>query len=113
MTKYRYFGRMVGVNDALCMKIANVSPETYYNELSEEERHQLTVKALKSSEDAAKVIIVLLRLSEDATMYNYSNEIECQDLKIGVREGMMFIGHNEELMRLTLPINFWQGNSPK
>ena len=36
-----------------------------------------------------------------------SNQIEEREYKIGLREGMKMVKDNDNLMRLTLPIDYW------
>lgn len=105
ITKERYGGRIVGLLDALGMKYCpHLTPEEFY-QLPETERQRYSIQGVEQ-ENCYGVIADLRRLSFnsiDAT----SHHERMREYKIGLREGMMMVNHNEDLMKLTLPINYW------
>lgn len=105
ITKERYGGRIVGLLDALGMKYhRHLTPEEFY-QLPEVERQRYSMYGVEQ-ENCHGVIADLRRLSFNTNEASSPLE-QIREYKIGLREGMMMVKHNEDLMKLTLPINYW------
>ena len=104
ISKYRYFGRLTGLVDALGMKYSQLPPDDYYK-LPREKMVLYTAQGIGRNH-CEGLCKKLHQLSEDAEMPP-SNQIEEREYKIGLREGMKMVKDNDNLMRLTLPIDYW------
>ena len=102
ISKFRYLGRLTGLGDALAMKKCGLSPDDYYK-LSRDEMVLATARGIGGNE---AIVQKLMELAGDAELPP-SSLFEEQEYKIGLREGMMLVRNNENLSRLTLPIEFW------
>ncbi len=104
ISKYRYFGRLTGLVDALGMKASQLSPDDYYR-LPRDRMVLYTAQGIGRNH-CQDLCNKLQQLSGDAKLPP-SNQYEEQEYKIGLREGMKMVRNNDNLMRLTLPIDYW------
>lgn len=103
ISKHRYVGRMVGLMDWIGISYSNLCPDEYYS-LSEKERE----KYVKHGMCKGNFDTVLKRLSElTRGISEFYKPEDIINYKIGLREGMLIAKHNDNLMKLTLPISFW------
>lgn len=91
LSKYRYFGRFIGLIDALGMKECKLSPDDYYK-LPKERMVLYSARGI-GKYNCQELAKKLQELSGNASLPPPSKKEE-QEFKIGLREGMRAVWDN-------------------
>lgn len=87
-----------------CKHCPHLTIEEFY-QLPETERQRCSLFGI-DKENCYGVLADLHRLSCNSIGATSPQE-RIREYKIGLREGMMLVRHNEDLMKLTLPVSYW------
>ena len=108
----RYQGRLQGLLDGLAIKYGKLSSETFSN-LSEIECSKYSSQGIIAENcyeviDKLKTLALYALKSSSWDDDSPTLDDEIREYKIGLSEGIMVVKHNNDLMMLTSPVDFWR-----